>query len=507
MNIVVVGGGTAGWLTALYAKKIYTENKIILVESEEYGILGAGEGSTPNLIGFLNFLEIPYTDLIKNCKATIKNGIKFTNWSEGSNNYFHPFFSNSQAANDYNFNLNSPYIENDASFAHYCASLKNHSLKDYSLMEKTSNKKLVPFIKNNDTQLMDQLAEIAIHFDAKLFANYLRSVGEKRGIIRKEGIVNKIFNNEEGYINKIKTEKEEIECDFVFDCSGFKRLIIGEHYKSNWKSHSEYLPAKKAIPFFLQMDKKIPPYTEAIAMDYGWMWKIPLQDRYGCGYVFDSNYISDENAIKEIENFLGFEPQYPRKEKGAFNFFAGCFEDIWIKNCLSVGLSAGFLEPLEATSISQTIIVLKRFMSEKQNLYTRNDFIKKRFNDFYLNETQEIVDFLYLHYTTNKKNTIFWKNFIKNNKTPEKIMYILNVCKDKVLTNKFDLPNNLVFPAYSYNYILIGNKIINNEIMKKNSKFILDDIKINDYKNIIKNQKIIIPKFLTHNDFIDIIKA
>ena len=140
-------------------------------------------------------------------------------------------------------------------------------------------------------------------------------------------------------------------------------------------------------------------------------------------------------------------------------------------------------------------------------VYCSNCLLPKNKPDLYLNETQEIVDFLYLHYVTNKKNTIFWKNFIKNNKTPEKIMYILNVCKDKVLNSKFDLLNNPIFVLPSYNYILIGNKIINNEIMKKNSKFILDDIKINDYENIIKNQKIIIPKFLTHNDFIDIIKA
>jgi tryptophan halogenase len=252
------------------------------------------------------------------------------------------------------------------------------------------------------------------------------------------------------------------------------------------------------------MDKQIPPYTEAIAMDYGWIWKIPLQNRYGCGYVFDSNYISDENAIKEIENFLGFEPQYPRKKAGAFNFSAGCFEDIWINNCLAVGLSSGFLEPLEATSIMQSIIVLQRFMSDKQNLQTKNNFIKKKFNEIYLNETKEIVGFLYLHYTTNKDNTVFWKNFNKNNKMPEDISYILNICKDITLNENFNLFNK-IFPISSFNYILIGNKIINNEMMKKNSIFVLDDIKIQNYENILNNQKILIPKFLTHNDFIDII--
>ena len=505
MNIVVIGGGTAGWLTALYAKKIYGEHNIVLVESEEYGILGAGEGSTPGLIEFLNFVEIPYIDLIKNCNATIKNGIKFTNWSKDGDNYFHPFFSNSEASNDSNFNLNNHYIENDAAFSHNCASLKNHKLKDYAFIEKVSDELRVPFIKNSEEQLVNAFSDISIHFDARLLATYLRSIGEKRGIIRKEGIVNEIFNDPDGYINKIKTEKEEIECDFVFDCSGFKRIIIGDYYKSNWKSYSEYLPAKKAIPFFLEMDKKIPPYTEAIAMDYGWMWKIPLQNRYGCGYVFDSDYISEEDAIKEIENFLGFEPQYPRKKKGAFDFSAGCFENIWIKNCLAVGLSSGFLEPLEATSIMQTLMVLRRFMSDKQNLQTKNDFIKEKFNEIYLNETQEIVDFLYLHYTTNKENTLFWKNFNKNNKIPKRISYILNICKDVTLNNNFNLFFNGIFPISSYNYILIGNEIINNEIIKKNSIFVLDDIKIKNYENILSNQKILIPKLLTHNDFIDTI--
>jgi tryptophan 7-halogenase len=502
MNIVVVGGGTVGWLTALYVKKIYKDYNVTLIESEEYGILGAGEGSTPALVDFLNFLEIPYTDLIKNCNATIKNGIKFTNWSE-NNSYFHPFFSNSAASNDYNFNLNI-LLENDIGFSHYCASLKNHNLKDYCFTEKLSNENRVPFIKNNLMGMPDKISEISIHFDAKLLANHLKLIGEKRGIIRKKGIVNEIFNDLDGYINKIKIKKEEIDCDFIFDCSGFKKLIIGNYYKSSWKSHSDYLPAKKAIPFFLKMDKEIPPYTEAIAMDFGWMWKIPLQNRYGCGYVFDSDYISDDAAIKEIESFLGFEPEYPRKE--AFSFSAGCFEDIWIKNCLSVGLSSGFLEPLEATSIMQSIYVLHRFIKDKQNLYTKNNFIKKRFNNIYLKETEEIVNFLYLHYITNKNNTNFWKDFIKQNKMPEEISYILNVCKDKVLISEFDLTNSKIFNSFSYNYILIGNKIINKKDLQKSADFVLNNIKKENYDYILTQQKITIPQLLTHNDFIDIIK-
>jgi tryptophan halogenase len=506
MNIVVVGGGTAGWLTALYVKKVFPEKNVVLIESEEYGILGAGEGTTPNLVGFLNFLGIYASDLIKNCQSTIKNGIKFTNWSNDKSSYFHPFASKSVLSNDYNFILEDAYLENDAVFSHYCASLKNHTLSDYGFVEKISNKNIVPFAIG-ENNLIAEYSPVAFHFDARLFANYLRMVGEERGIIRKEGIVNKIFNDKDGYIYKIKTEKEEIESDFIFDCSGFKRLIIGNHYESPWKSHSETLPVKRAIPFFLKIDKEIPPYTEAIAMDYGWMWKIPLQNRYGCGYAFDSNLISDEDAIKEIENFLGFEPEYPRKRGYAFNFSAGCFEKIWINNCLSVGLSAGFVEPLEATSIMQTILTLQRFMTNEQNLYTKNNSIKQKFNDIYLNETEEIVDFLYLHYTTNKNNTEFWKNFTTNNKMSQRILYVLEVFKDKVLVDNFDLLKNKVFASKNYHYILIGNKLLDNDTMKKNANFILNDVKKQNYKEILNNQNAAIPMLLTHNNFIDILKT
>ena len=503
-NIVIVGGGTAGWLTALYAKKVYKNENIILIESEEYGIVGAGEGTTPNFMDFLVFLDISVYDLMQKCNGTIKNGIKFTNWSNKGGSYFHPFYSTSSASNDYNFNLKSNYLENYTEFSHYSAFFKKHKLKDYSFLEKTSNNFKIPFILNNETQELTKFAEVAMHFNATLLANYLKNIGQSRGIILKEGIVDKITNDSKGYISKLKVNKEEIDCDFVFDCTGFRRIIIGNHYKVNWKSHSKHLPAKKAMPFFLKMDKEIPPYTEAIAMDYGWMWKIPLQDRYGCGYVFDSNYISDEEAIKEIEKFLGFKPQYPREKP--FDFFAGCYEKIWTKNCLAVGLASGFIEPLEATSIMQTIFVLKRFMSNAQNLEIKNDFVKEKFNKIFLEETNEIVNFLYLHYVTNKKNTVFWKNFIKNNLMPEEVNYILNICKEKVLINNFDLPKNAIFSSLSHHYILIGNKIISNKDIGKNAKFIIDEEKIKNYEYILKEQEKIIPQLLTHNNFIDIIK-
>jgi tryptophan halogenase len=500
MNIVVVGGGTAGWLTALYAKKIFNNEKIILVESDQVGILGAGEGTTPHLIPFLDFLNIPVSDLIKNTKTTIKNGIKFNNWSEDKDFYYHPFYSNSKFSNDENFFI-SNYEEFDFDFSHLCANYNNHKNYEYQFIHKLSEKNLIPFSINKDNEnFFDQFGHWSIHFDANVLAKYLRSVGEKRGIIRKEGIVDNVVCDKDGYITELKTNKETIASDFVFDCTGFKRLIIGNFYKSKWKSYSKCLPAKKAIPFFLPITENIPPYTEAIAMNYGWMWKIPLQHRFGCGYVFDSDFVSEDDAKKEIDEFLGFEVDSSR----TFNFNAGAYEKIWIKNCLAVGLSSGFVEPLEASSIFQSIRILKNFLSNKQNVYSKNEKNKEYFNKTCLKDTQEIVDFLYFHYVTNKKNTNFWSQFLINNNVPEFIQYILEIIQERPL-NEFDFQEKNIFNLISYNYVLFGNNLINKKTMNDYYKNFIKD-KNFEYYNILTNQENIDKIFVSHNSFIKKIK-
>jgi tryptophan halogenase len=506
LNIVVVGGGTAGWLTALYAKKVYPDYNITLVESEEIGILGAGEGATAHLISLFDFLEIPFSDLVKNCNATVKNGIKFTNWSEDGGYFFNPFASKSSASNDYNY-FSNPYLEQDTGFSHIYSSQFDHKLDDYSFVQKISNNFCVPFVKNNSVninnpiQKFDNFASWSLHFDARTLAQYLRKIGESRSIVRIEGIVKKIETDENEYINKLLVNDKYIDVDFVFDCSGFKRLIIGNFYKSEWKSHSEYLPAKKAIPFFLPAEKEIPPYTEAIAMDYGWMWKIPLQHRYGCGYVFDSDFISEDDAKKEIDDFLGFEVDSPK----TFSFSPGCYKKIWIKNCLSVGLSAGFVEPLEATSLYQLTLTLQIFFSSFTNIKNKNKVFVNKFNSFYFDQTKEIVNFIYLHYVTNKSNTNFWKYFKTNNKTPPFIDNILNIVSERQL-QYYDFHKTLpVFDFLGYFYILIGNKIIT----KKDLKKYLSLIKVNqtnEYLNILENQKNVVPLMCKHNEFLKELK-
>jgi tryptophan halogenase len=500
MNLVIVGGGTAGWITALYANKLYPDYKITLIESEEIGILGAGEGATPVLNSFLTYLDIDIVDLIKETNSVIKNGIKFTNWSDSGDSYYHPFVSEIDASNDANFTHHN-YEEQSINYSHIYAALNNHSWKDYSLISKLSESQKSPFIFLDDGFM--SISNWSYHFNARMLAEFLRKVGEERGIARVEGIVKSFTQDLEGNINSLYVDNKTIKCDFVFDCTGFSRFFIGKHFKSEWISHSEYLPAKKAIPFFIPKDSNLPPYTESTAMSSGWIWKIPTQDRYGCGYVFDSDYISDEDAIKEIENYLGFVPEYPRGKAGAFNFSAGCYKEIWIKNCLAVGLSAGFIEPLEATSIMQFIMTLIDFFSNPSYLKTNNSAIKNKFNNQYIKDTNEVVDFIYLHYLTNKKGK-FWEEFKSKNKTPEFIEFILEVIKERPI-NSIDFNGRRMFVSYSYDYVLIGNEILSQEMLLNHHKDIKYD-KSKTYGDIVSKQSIILDRCSDHKETINTLK-
>ena len=506
-KLVVVGGGTAGWLTALYAKKNNPDAMVTLIESDDIGILGAGEGATPHLIEFLDFLGISIDDVIKNCQATIKTSIKFTNWRKDKRSYHHPFWSQSPASNDYAFKISNKYDETELSYAHYSAAAEDHELEDYIMLHKSADNYQVPYILNETTKVIEHHSLVSLHFDARLLASFLKSKGLARGINLQEGVVTNINLDENEYITSLQVGDRKIECGFVFDCTGFKRLVIGNLYKSPWHSHAEYLPAKKAVPFFLEMGDEIPPYTEAIAMKYGWMWKIPLQHRYGCGYVFDSDYITDEEAVAEIEEFLGYQPTYPRQDKGAFNFSAGCYERIWVKNSLAVGLSSGFIEPLEATSIMQAIVVLRRFMVSKSNLDNKNESVKDRFNALFRKETQEVVDFLYLHYVTDRQDTDFWKNFTKKNKMPAKVAYILGVLQDRAVTWSFDFAEHTFFESEPHNYILIGIGLLDKETLRKVGLPYVTEQRLIEYRDLLRKQEETIPRFMNHRKFIEVIKA
>lgn len=499
-KIVIIGGGTAGWLTALAAKRRYPKESVVVIESSEVGILGAGEGSVPDLIFMLNHLGIRIRDLIVETGATIKSGILFRNWASDGSQYFHSFKKNEELPTNKSLKLMDidPTLSDipiDELMA--MAEGKRDSSKIDSMAILDNN---IPFIKkegsnNKEFKDFDTYNRFSIHFDARLFADFLSKIGLSRGIKVIDASVTSFETDEQENIVRVNLDNADpVDCDFIFDCSGFHRLITGKHYKTEWISFSKHLPAKKAIPFFLDIDKEnIEPYTDSIAMDYGWMWKIPLQHRYGCGYVFDSDFITEEQAKDEVEKFLGKKIMSPK----TFSFDPGHYKTIWNKNSIAVGLSSGFVEPLEATSIMQSIHSLKFIFSPVKDIFEINKDHVDIVNSQYTKDCDEILNIIYLHYMTDKTNTNFWKNFTINNEMPESLK------KDIESVNSYthvEGKNNF-FKSRSYYAIMDGNNIIDRSLLKN-----IYDEKLKKYYEHVKieneTKKQQSKKFISHSDFI-----
>ena len=508
-NIVVVGGGTAGWLSALLLNAHHPHKNITVIESDDIGILGAGEGTVPQFINVLDMIGIPISDIIKYADGTIKSAIKFTNWNstDSDDYYYHPFGVN-QGLNY--MSLNTDY------FNHTCLTpligmYKGDDFKNNNFIDKISEKYKAPFIQEpnanaqNDNPIFQykNLSTFAMHFNARKLADFLKSVALERGIVRVEGIVHNIISNDNGDITTLELDNDSsVECDFVFDCTGLKRLIIGEHFGSKWNSYSDYLPCDTAMPFFIPNNSTdVEPYTEAIAMKYGWVWKIPVQGRYGCGYVFDSDYINLEEAKAEVEERFGCEIEVPR----SFNFSAGCYEETWIKNCIAVGLSSGFIEPLEATSIWTSTMSVLDVVVWLDRLESGDQADRDFFNKRVVKRNQEIVNFLCFHYMGNRNDSKFWNNW-KNKTLPNTLTEITQRWKRTVPA--FADEGRDLFPLESWIAIAIGIKWIEPDIVKK---FIesnnIHNISALGYDDIKQYQNSFIDPCIDHNDFLNILRS
>jgi tryptophan 7-halogenase len=507
-NVVVLGGGTAGWLTALYTKLAMPEKNITVIESEDIGILGAGEGSTPHLVSLLDVLNIPISDLVKETGCTIKIGIKFKNWTaeDPMGSFTHPF--NFVAAINPITNSVTNYIASCPSM--YTSSIYlDGSMKSINFAEKLNSLYKVPFVYDENEVFPDNnrildyhhLSSFGIHFDARKLADFLKRTALSRDISLVEGIVETVERDSTGDVKKLILDNgQSVDSDFIFDCSGFKRFFP-KLFDSEWVDLSQYLPVNAALPFFLPMDPdSIPSVTESVAMDYGWMWKIPLQERYGCGYVFDETLISEEDAKKEVEGYLNREIE-PLK---TLRFSPGYYKDPWRYNVISLGLSAGFVEPLEATSIWMTIMYAKEVLTSVHHLYERDQRIVDSFNKNaeFLNE--EIAAFINFHYLGGREDTDFWKKFSKETCMPALKKY-LDVLEYRDLKAK-DLDQRL-WEIDSWYYLLDG---LNYPGFKDNiSKFQFH----NAYRNLFKaqyhgyiNASAALKDCSSHKDFLDNLK-
>ena len=482
MKIAVIGGGAAGYLSALLFNKKYPEYEITVIDSSKIGILGAGEGTTPLFYDTLVDLGISIEDFVKETKATVKNGIKFIGWGTEKDFYFHAF-NKEEIENIYIKNKNKKNItdkktldkiKEEALFLSYVA-LNNKNLDSINL----------PAICSYNNNVYSE--KHAWHVDARLLAVFLNKQSISRGINVIDGVVNDIIFNQNNEIKALCINNQTLEFDFFIDSSGFNRLIIGNQYKSEWISASKTLPCDSALAFFMYGQEPM-MHTESIAMDYGWSWKIPLQHRFGCGYVYDSKYITKEQAIEEVREKFGNEIEIVNH----FKFDPGYYKNPLIKNCLSVGLASSFFEPLEATSIHTSILMCRRFINVYANEYfkNKNEDIVNKYNKEINHFNKDIVAFLYFHYITNKNNTNFWKNFTINNVLPEKINYHLNKINNDFFSMPFfDNDNVKMFGVTGWMSVYFGNELHKD----KDLSISLNDLSKEKYKkrmNEIKESKI-----------------
>ncbi|MDQ9037262.1 tryptophan 7-halogenase [Acinetobacter seifertii] len=400
-NITVIGGGTAGWFAALALRKILPKQiDIKVIESPDIGIVGVGEGGLINLISTLNYLEIPTSEFMKETGATLKWGFCYEGWRTGQkDDEFYHLFINPKHEPFYTerngfFPLISKLVESQVPLAHV--------IKDFdAITNRISQSEAI------DRLMQQSGIATSFHFDSYRVAEFLAKKAKGKGISHHQTKVKDICFDSEGLANLIITENGLFKTDFIIDASGFSRLVIGKKLNSEWQSFKDYLLLDRAIPFHLPHNGKNPELvTRATAMKAGWLWQIPLIERIGAGYVFSSKFITEEQAINEVQQYLGFDIS-PQK---TLSFEPGYFKEVWQKNVLALGLSSGFVEPLEATSIGQMLEQLRMFAEIfLQSGGIISDLSIKQYNQANAASWEGIRDFLRMHYDCPRRDTAFWK--------------------------------------------------------------------------------------------------
>ena len=447
-QVVIVGGGTAGWMTAAaLAKNFGSDLAIRLIESEEIGTVGVGEATIPALSFFNKMLEIDEAEFIRQTQGTFKLGIEFVDWARLGDVYFHGFGT-----------LGLDF--NGIPFHHYWTKSRQvKKAKDigaYSLNSAAAplGKFMVSAI---DAPKNTPLADIAYayHFDAGLYAKYLRNYAETRGVRRTEGKVTQVIQRpENGYIDAVVMESgEKIEGDLFIDCSGFRGLLIEQTLKAGYENWSHWLPCNSAVAVPCENVGPPTPFVRCTARPAGWTWRIPLQHRTGNGYVYSNKYVSDDEAAS---NLLGWLDGRALGSPRVLRFTPGQRKKCWDKNVVAIGLSSGFLEPLESTSIYLIQSAINRLLS----LFPDREFNQAaidRYNAQASFEIERIRDFIILHFcATERGDTPFW-DYCRTMSLPEPLADTIRLFRD---TGRYYRNAEELFGQLSWVQVMVGQRIV-----------------------------------------------
>jgi len=408
-KVVIAGGGTAGWMAAAALAKILGPKycEVELIESDAIGTVGVGEATIPQINTFNRTLGIGEDEFVRETNATFKLGIEFINWGQIGDRYIHPFGG---------YGLDMGGVSFHAFYLKNYPNHDNQTLEQYSLQAHAARQNRFMRPVNAGNSPLSNIA-YAYHFDAGLYAKFLRNFAEERGVKRTEGkIVNVKQNSETGFIEALELDDERtVSGDLFLDCTGFRGLLIEQTLKTGFTDWSHWLPCDSAVVAPCERKGEMIPYTRSTASPAGWQWRIPLQHRVGNGHVFSSQYMSDDEALSHFLENLESEPL---RDPRFIRFKTGIRKKAWNKNVVALGLAGGFLEPLESTSIhliQHGIAKLLQMFPDKSFKVTDRDRYN-RVTDF---EVERIRDFIILHYcVTQRDDSEFW-NYTRTMELPE----------------------------------------------------------------------------------------
>jgi len=450
-NILIVGGGTAGWLAAGFlARTLGSSVGVTLVESREIGIIGVGEGTFPSIRGTLSTLGIDEATFIRECHATFKQGVHFAHWvrepgKPGAAHYFHPFNQPSQRPGGPEL---LPYwLRGAAGSTSFAAA---STLQTAVAAASHAPKRI------GDADYIAPL-NYAYHFDAASFAALLCRHAQKLGVKRIEATVDSVQLTEDGSIASVTTrEAGVLSADLFVDCTGFRARLIGEALGSPFRNINDTLFVDRALALqvpYAQPDAPIASYTISTAHEAGWTWDIGLHDRRGTGYVYSSRHTSDERAEQILRGYVGAagDGLSPRLLK----LNVGYRETHWIKNCVAIGLSGGFLEPLESSGIGlieAATYLLSYLFPHDGNLAPAAKFFNEQMRQRY----EKIVDFVKMHYCLSRRSEDFWVENTLEATIPESLREKLAMWRSRP-PHRLDFVTDVeMYPPSSWQYVLYG---------------------------------------------------
>ncbi|PUA29961.1 MAG: tryptophan halogenase [Cellvibrio sp. 79] len=449
-KIIIVGGGTAGWMTAATLAKVLGKEQysIQLIESDAIGTIGVGEATIPHIGIFNKILGIDEQDFMRKTQATFKLGIEFTNWGNIGESYIHPFGS-------YGVNIDSLHFYNY--FLKMARQEGSLNPEEYSIgaLAARRNKFMHPL---NATHSPLGNIRYAYHFDAGLYAKYLRNYAEGKGVERIEGAITQVkLQEDNGFIDSVLLEDGRVYNGELFiDCSGFRGILIQEALGTGYEDWSNLLPCDSAIA--VPTANLHPPasFTRSTAHEAGWQWRIPLQHRTGNGHVYSSRFMTDDQAgrilLDNVEGDLLTEPRVVR-------FKTGMRRKFWNKNCVAVGLSSGFLEPLESTSIHLIQASIKKLLE----FFPDKEFDQRNidaYNEILQRNLLFIRNFIVLHYkVTNRNDSDFW-NYCRTMPIPESLEKRIALYRQE---GKIYHDSNELFSEDSWFAVMFGQGLVANK--------------------------------------------